>query len=98
LAIFNVAVTSNIDPEESKVANELAQVSVSDKPSVIAHLQSILRQKSNWPWANCEDLDFRFRSDDAPKINRTTVPENQVDLGVGNAARLDNVFDRGSLI
>jgi len=97
LSIFGVAVTSNVNSEQAQVANKLSQVSIGNKLSSVAHLQPILRERSNSPEFEWEDVDRRFSVDNVAKIHRLTFSQDQIDLGVGDATGFYDVLDRGSL-
>jgi hypothetical protein len=48
LPVFGIAIVNDINSKEAKVSDELSQVSIGDKFSDIAYLQSIFRERSNW--------------------------------------------------
>ena len=57
LPIFGGGIAADVDPEQSQVADQFSQMTVSDKLLDIAHLQSIFREKSGTSFARWINID-----------------------------------------
>ena len=94
LLVIGVFVVSDVEAEETKIAGEPAQMSISNKSAAVNCLQSFLRVKRatilDW-----KDLYFCVVGQRVIKTDCLFTDQDQINLRVRNAARLNDIFYGG---
>jgi hypothetical protein len=91
LPVIGIVVVIDIKSEETKIAIESSQMSVSNKPRNANCLQSFIRV-NRATIRNRKDLDFCVVVQRVIKTDWLFIDQDQINLRVWNATRLNDVF------
>jgi hypothetical protein len=91
LAVISVLLIRDIKPQETQIARESSQMSISDKPRNSSSLQSFLRGDRASVF-NRENIYFCIVGQRVIKTDWLSVDQNQIYLRVRKATRLNDVF------